>query len=149
MTRDPASLPVGLHLTFDPAPSPETRRMLGAEINAFNARTAPLVTARFALLLRDDDLLLVAGLSAALYWGWLFVDSLWVSDGVRGRGLGRVLMARAEDHARANGCHSAWLDTFQAEGFYAKLGYASFGVLDDYPQGQSRHFLRKRLDSGT
>ena len=75
----------------------------------------------------------------------MFVDGLWVGEGWRGGGLGRALMARAEDHARARHCHAAWLDTFQARGFYEKLGYESFGVLDDYPPGQSRHFLRKRL----
>ncbi len=145
MTRDPAMPPAGLHLTFDADPSIETRRALGAAINAFNARAAPLVVERFALLLRDDAGALAAGLSGVLYWGWMFVDGLWVGEGWRGGGLGRALMARAEDHARARHCHAAWLDTFQARGFYEKLGYESFGVLDDYPPGQSRHFLRKRL----
>jgi GNAT superfamily N-acetyltransferase len=145
MTHEPAMLPTGLHLTFDPAPSIETRRALGAAINAFNARAEPLVIERFALLLRDDAGELAAGLSGTLYWGWLFVDAMWVSEGLRGSGLGRALMTRAEDHARAKDCHAAWLDTFQASGFYEKLGYESFGVLDDYPPGQSRHFLRKRL----
>jgi GNAT superfamily N-acetyltransferase len=145
MTHDLASLIAGLHLTFDPNPSVKTRRRLGAAINAFNARTAPLDLERFALLLRDDVGKLAAGLSGVLYWSWLFVDALWVSDGWRGRGIGRALMAGAEDYACAKDCHSAWLDTFQARGFYERLGYKRFGVLDDYPPGQSRHFLRKRL----
>jgi GNAT superfamily N-acetyltransferase len=145
VTHNPAMLPGGLHLTFDPAPSVETRRALGEAIYAFNARVAPLVVERFALLLHDEVGALAAGLSGAMYWGWLFVDSLWVSDALRGSGLGRALMARAEDHARANDCHGVWLDTFQARGFYEKLGYESFGVLEDYPPGHSRHFLRKRL----
>jgi hypothetical protein len=39
-------------------------------------------------------------------------------------------MDRAEVHARERGCHSAWLDTFsfQARGFYEKLGYDEFGT---------------------
>ena len=145
MTHDPATVSAGLHLAFDPDPSIETRRTLGAAINAFHARLAPLATERFALLLRDDAGEFAAGLSGALSWGWLFVDALWVSDAVRGRGIGRALMAGAEEYARAKDCHAAWLDTFQARGFYEKLGYTTFGVLDDYPPGQSRHFLRKRL----
>jgi GNAT superfamily N-acetyltransferase len=148
MTHDPASLIAGLHLRFDPDPSSETRRALGTAINAFNARIAPLDIERFALLLRDDAGELAAGLSGALSWGWLFVDALWVADELRSRGIGRALMAGAEDYARTKDCHAAWLDTFQASGFYAKLGYESFGVLEDYPPGQSRHFLRKRLRSG-
>ncbi len=148
MPHDPAKLIAGLHLTFDPEPSIETRRALGTAINAFNARDVPLDIERFALLLCDDAAELAAGLSGALSWGWLFVDALWVSDELRGRGIGRALMAGAEDYARAKDCHSAWLDTFRAAGFYARLGYETFGVLGDYPPGQSRHFLRKRLRSG-
>lgn len=148
MTHDPPGLIAGMHLTFDPDPTAATRRALGAAINAFHARTVPISVERFALLLRDDAGTLAAGLSGALSWGWLFVDALWVSEALRGRGIGRALMAGAEDYARAKDCHSAWLDTFQAHAFYTRLGYESFGVLEDYPPGQSRHFLRKRLRSG-
>lgn len=145
MTYDPAGWIAGLHLTFDPDPSGETRRALGAAINAFHARTVPLDSERFALLLRNDVGELLAGLSGAVFWAWLFVEGLWVSEGLRGRGIGRALMTAAEDCARAKDCHSAWLDTFQARGFYEKLGYEQFGVLEDYPPGQARYFMRKRL----
>ena len=86
-----------------------------------------------------------AGLVGVLSGGWLFIESLWVDDALRGQGIGRALMASAEDHARAQGCHDAWLDTFQARGFYEQLGYVAFAELENYPQGQSRHFLRKAL----
>ena len=89
---------------------------------------------------------ILVGLAGETYCGWLFVRYLWVSDELRGRGVGRELMARAEARARELGCHSAWLDTFsfQAPGFYEKLGYEEFGRLD-YPPGHHKHFLRKRL----
>ena len=67
------------------------------------------------------------------------------NDDWRGQGVGRALMGHAEAHARERECHSAWLDTFQARGFYEALGYVPFGELEDYPPGQSRYFLRKRL----
>ena len=35
--------------------------------------------------------------------------------------------------------------SFQARGFYEKLGYAVFGALEDYPIGHSRMFLRKTI----
>src|SRR5271156_6575988 len=54
MTHEPAGLIAGLHLTFDPDPSVETRRALGTAINDFHARTVPFSVERFALLLRDD-----------------------------------------------------------------------------------------------
>jgi GNAT superfamily N-acetyltransferase len=89
---------------------------------------------------------ILAGLAGDTYCGWLFVKYLWVSDNLRGRGVGRELMAAAEVRARERGCHSAWLDTFsfQARGFHEKLGYEEFGRLD-YPPAHYRHFMRKRL----
>jgi hypothetical protein len=47
----------------------------------------------------------------------------------------------------AAGCHHAWLDTFsfQARPFYEKQGYRVFGVLPDYPTGQTRYFLTREL----
>jgi len=88
----------------------------------------------------------VAGLVGETYCGWLFIRYLWVSEDLRGWGVGRELMARAEARARDRGCHAAWLDTFsfQAPGFYQKLGYEEFGRLD-YPPDHQRHFLSKRL----
>jgi len=135
----------GLHLIFDNDPSPQLRRAIARTIDDFNARTVPYQQERFAFVLRDAAQGLMGGICGILYWEWLFIDDLWVDEAWRRRGLGRELMARAEAHALARGCHSAWLDTFQAHGFYEKLGYEVFGVLDHYPAGQRRTFLKKRL----
>ncbi len=135
----------GLHLVRDENPSLETRDELSQRIDDFNARTVPFAWRRFALLLRDDAGRLRGGLSGILYWDWMFIDNLWVDDGLRGRGIGTELMNCAEQHAAARGCHSVWLDTFQARGFYEKLGYGVFGLLEDYPLGQQRAFMKKRL----
>jgi ribosomal protein S18 acetylase RimI-like enzyme len=56
-------------------------------------------------------------------------------------------MAEAERIAIDRQCEGIWLDTFsfQAPGFYAKLGFERFGLIKDFPPGQSRHFLMKRL----
>jgi GNAT superfamily N-acetyltransferase len=140
-----ADLEPALHVMWDDNPSIETRNRLTGRIDLLNARTVRFEFERFALLLRDDTSRLKGGISGIIYGGWLNVDGLWVDDGLRHRGIGTELMKRAESHAIAKGCHSAWLDTFQARGFYAAQGYASFGMLDDYPDGQNRCFLSKRL----
>lgn len=86
------------------------------------------------------------GTGGETYSGWLFIRYLWVSDMLRGQGIGRELMAGAEARAFERGCHSAWVDTFsfQAPDFYRKLGYEPFGELD-YPPVHKRIFLQKRL----
>lgn len=88
-----------------------------------------------------------AGLWAHTANDWLVIELLYVPEAMRGQGLGRQLVARAEQTALSRGCHSAWLDTFafQARGFYEALGYEVFGTLDDYPAGTARYFMRKRL----
>jgi GNAT superfamily N-acetyltransferase len=125
--------------------SGDLRAALAREINAFHARTVPHASKRFALTLHAQTGPLSAGLVGVLSWEWLFIEALWVSDRLRGQGVGRALMAAAEARAWAEGCRSAWLDTFQAKDFYLALGYAVFGQLEDFPPGQTRHFLRKAL----
>jgi GNAT superfamily N-acetyltransferase len=140
-----AALPDGLSLILDTAPQPGFQEKLGEAINDFMAETVPGELQRFAVRLNDPDGLLVGGLSGRMAWDWLFVAALWVHRDRRGQGVGRALLSAAESHAASAGCHSVWLDTFQARDFYEKLGYSVFGALEDYPKGQTRTFLRKRL----
>jgi len=66
---------------------------------------------------------------------------------MRGSGIGRRLLSEAEAEAIRRRCRGALLDTFsfQARGFYERLGYSAFGVIDDYPPGHCRIFLAKKL----
>jgi GNAT superfamily N-acetyltransferase len=134
-----------IEIVLDEHPRREDRKRLEQEIDLFNARSVPGEDERFALFLRDGGGTLVGGLDGVIGWAWLFVDSLWVHEELRGHGFGRELLARAERLAAERGCHSAWLDTFQALGFYERLGYTVFAALEDYPPGQTKYFLRKRL----
>lgn len=97
--------------------------------------------------LRTNDGALVGGLVGNTVWGWLDVKLLWVAEGERGSGYGRKLLLAAEEEARRRGCHHAVLDTFsfQARGFYERLGYTAFGSLDDFPRGHQRIYLKKAL----
>ena len=79
--------------------------------------------------------------------GLVEIRGVWVDPDLRGNGLGRGLMAAVEQEARRRGCTRAALDTYswQAVGFYLRLGYREYGVLD-YPNGTRRHFMVKDLD---
>nr|WP_246728573.1 GNAT family N-acetyltransferase [Microvirga terricola] len=79
--------------------------------------------------------------------GWLAIELLFVPDQLRGLGLATRMIAMAEDEARRRDCHSAWLDTLnpKAAVLYERLGYVRFGELPDYPVGNSRVFLQKKL----
>jgi GNAT superfamily N-acetyltransferase len=103
---------------------------------------------RLCFVLRGPDEEIVGGVLGEVYWGWLYVDLLWVKDELRGRGYGHRLMTVIEQEARQHhGARNAYLDTFsfQALDFYEQYGYQVFGELEDYPPGYQRYFLRKQL----
>jgi GNAT superfamily N-acetyltransferase len=137
-------------ITLAEAPTRATREAIVAPLVRFNEQRAgrsedyrPL-----ALLLSDSGTgAIIGGLYGDTMFGHLHVDLLFVPEALRRGGLGRQLMARAEDEARRRGCHGAWLDTysFQARGFYERIGYEVFGVIEDFPPGHSRFFLKKAL----
>ena len=87
------------------------------------------------------------GLLGGIWGGWLHIAYLWMDESVRGQDWGTRLMDHAEAYARERGCHSVSLDThsFQARPFYEGRGYEVFGVLDDYPKGHKKFFLKKKL----
>jgi ribosomal protein S18 acetylase RimI-like enzyme len=142
----PPDLPAGCRLAVEEAPAVADRKLIEDALLAFNQPFLPGRSKRVGIFIRDDKGKILAGLDAVIRAGWMFVDNLWVDASLRGQGVGRQLMAQAEVEAVARGCHSAWLDTmsFQAPGFYRKLGYEIFATLD-YPSEHKRHFLRKRL----
>lgn len=98
--------------------------------------------------MRDDNGVMLGGLIGVRKGDWLNIDYLWVSDSVRGTGVGSQLIKTAEEEARRKGCRHALVDTvsFQARPFYEKQGYQVQMSLQDYPyQGMQRHYLTKHL----
>ena len=95
----------------------------------------------------DADGAIEAALAADVLWDWLYVDELWVCSKARGNGVGRQLMGMAEDYAVAQRLSGIWLWTqsWQAEGFYRRLGYREFARFDDFPKGFARIGFRKRF----
>jgi GNAT superfamily N-acetyltransferase len=89
----------------------------------------------------------VGGLCGRTAGGWLAINLLFVPDALRGMGLATQLIAMAEEEARRRGCHAAWLDTLnpRALPLYQRLGYEVFGELKDYPVGNNRFFMQKKL----
>jgi GNAT superfamily N-acetyltransferase len=147
MGASAVNLAHGLRLDVEDEPKDEDVEVLPNGLEAFNERRWPghQRWKPIGVFVRDRESI-VAGLAGDTYSGWLFIRYLWVSDALRGQGIGRKLMGGGEDRALERGCHSAWVDTFsfQAPGFYRKLGYEVFGELDWSPE-HKRYFLRKRL----
>ena len=140
-------LPPGLRLSIEKNPSQEDRDAIDDGLGAYNAAfLRDNSYDYFGIFVRSDAGATRAGLIGHIYAGWLFVNLLWVHADLRRGGIGRFLLAEAEQRGLALGCHSVWLDTFsfQAPEFYRKLGYREFARLD-YPPDHQRIFLKKPL----
>ena len=127
---------------------PRHRAAIAATIEAHNdARTGrPEPATRLAVLVRDAAGATLGGAWCIAYWDWLHVDLLHLPAGLRGQGIGARVMRAVERAAARQGCNGVWLDTatFQAPGFYRKLGYRVFGGIAGYAPGHDRLFLSRR-----
>ena len=119
---------IGVHTEADPAA--DDVDLIRKGLDAHNAPFAgdpsfhPL-----AVMLREQDGTLVGGLLGGTYWGYLYIEILWVSERQRGHGYGHALLDAAESEALSRGCKNAYLDShdFQAFSFYQGSGYQIVG----------------------
>jgi GNAT superfamily N-acetyltransferase len=102
---------------------------------------------RLCFALQSPDAEIVGGILGEVYWGWFYIDLLWIKEELRGHGYGHHLLTQAEDEARKRGAKNVYLDTFsfQAPDFYKAHGYQAFGELPDFPPGHQRYFFTKQL----
>ena len=122
---------------------------LSAELTAFNiASTGQGNQASMSIRAVDHAGELAGGL---IGWTWATsagIELLWVREDQRGSGLGRALMAAAEQEARARGCTQALVRSFsfQAPGFYRRLGYSEYARTENLPiEGHADIHFRKDL----
>ena len=89
----------------------------------------------------------LAGLTGETFGNWLCIRFLFVSEQLRGKGIGSGLLEAAEREAKQRGCKYAFVDTFsfQAPAFYKKHGYREVFTLKEYPYTGKRHYYTKEL----
>ena len=117
-------------------------------IYAFNVAQTGIDDGRMlALVVRDATGRCVAGALGHTWGGTCELKTVWVDEPLRRTGLGRALVLRAIGEAEARGCNQLLLAThsFQAPGFYAKLGFRELFRVSDYPSGHAEIFLLRPL----
>jgi len=139
---------MAFRIAVEDDPSPDLRQAIVEQLGRFNASSGyPPDAQSLAITVRDDADRIVGGLWGKTVYGWLFVEFLILDAESRGRNFGAQLMSAAEEIAAKRGCVGAWLTTFsfQAQGFYEKLGYSVFAELENSPADNVRIFMRKRF----
>ena len=121
---------------------------LGNLIRAYNqskresSKSEPL-----NIYVEDEQGNLLAGLVAETFGYWLEIEYLYVSEDLRGKGIGSEILNRAEQEARERKCKYSFVNTFQfqAPDFYKKHGYKEVFALKEYPYTGERYYYTKDL----
>ena len=131
--------------------APDVQAFLADRIYEFNSKATGYFDGEpFSGTQRDDAGAIQAGIYGYTWGGCCYVSYLWVDESERGQGLGTALLVATERHARMKGCQVVFLAThsFQAPGFYERLGYERQAVVHDHPLGHASLIFAKRLPQG-
>jgi GNAT superfamily N-acetyltransferase len=129
-------------------PEQELIDFLDNKIAEFNwARWEVSERKPLAIQIKNDDGKIIAGSSARTFGNWLLIDTLWVSEELRGQAVGKKILIELEATAKARGCTHSMLDTlnFQAMPFYEKYGYETQWTQENYPETGCKYFMVKTL----
>ena len=122
---------------------------LADRIYEFNANATGYVDGRLlAGCIHDDAGDIVAGFSGHTWGGCCELSNVWVDERYRGLGLGAELLRSAEAEAVARGCAQVVLatHTFQAPGFYERMGYQRKYAIEGLPAAYADIIYVKRLE---
>jgi GNAT superfamily N-acetyltransferase len=100
-----------------------------------------------AVQIKNEQGDVIAGGGARTFGDWLLINTLWVSDELRGKNIGSKILKELETAAKNRGCSKCLLDTlnFQAMPFYEKHGYTTQWVQEGYPKTGCKYFMVKQL----
>lgn len=101
----------------------------------------------FILKSVDDTDSVIAGIHCQIGGRWLYIASLWINEKLRNQGIGRKLIAQAQEVAIQKKCVGIYLYTysFQSPQFYEKFGFRVFGELENFCNGNSKLYMKKNL----
>lgn len=101
----------------------------------------------FSIFMKDGNQSVIGGAVGALFYGSLYLDSLWVNAAFRRQRLGTELMKEVELVAKKHKTSFITLNTMDWEAlpFYQRLGYSIEFTREGYEKGSKMYLLRKEL----
>jgi GNAT superfamily N-acetyltransferase len=135
-------------LVIETQPHPDDVRFLEDRLYEYNVEQTGVNDGQWlAIFIRDAQQTIRAGAEGWTWCGSCYIRTVWVHRDWRRQGVGTQLLRAVEQEARARGCQQIVLTSFsfQAPGFYQKLGFEVFAVLEDHPRQHQEYYLRKWL----
>lgn len=101
-----------------------------------------------AFVAHDEKGSFVGAVVIELFWGALHIKYVYVEDEYRGQGIATMLMNHALAYGQNHQCSFAFLETmsFQALGFYQKMGFELEFSRPGYKHDTSFHYLKKNFN---
>jgi ribosomal protein S18 acetylase RimI-like enzyme len=126
-------------------PTPEQIDIFCNGLCQYNAQFVLRKFEPFSIALENEEGEIVGGIKGESFWGRLHIEMLWINQDYRKQGLGKKLIAMAEIVAKERKCKGIDLDTmtFQAPGFYEKMGFRQVGELPNYDNEFKRIYYAK------
>ncbi|NIY82314.1 GNAT family N-acetyltransferase [Vibrio hepatarius] len=138
-----------MHIQFMLNPPKNIKDLIYNGLKSFNLKHFPDEEMQsLACVAEDPGGNFLGGLTGQIFTNTLFVEFLWLDDSNRSAGIGSKLMEEVEQQAKQLGVTDIYLDTytFQAPGFYAKLGFEEVGRYTGFPtRGVDKIFLQKKI----
>jgi ribosomal protein S18 acetylase RimI-like enzyme len=134
------------HLEHHSSIPEEYERVLyhGISEEAFYAKGLPPIRP-FSIYIKDQNQNVLGGVSGTLFYGSLYVDTLWIDKALRHQKWATKLMHEAEKVGREHGAVFATLNTMDWEAlpFYEKLGYSVEFIREGYAKDSKNVYAKK------
>ena len=133
-------------------PTKEELEQIQASLHDFNCSQTngeyDLPGVEINLIATDQSGTVVGGVIASTVLRVMHLEVLWVAKETRKLGLASQLVLGAERIGAAHVCLTTQTMSFsfQAPGFYQKIGYQVIGIYTGYPFGITEYILNKPLD---
>lgn len=136
-------------ITLEKEPRSEEMGALSQKNSAYaqaQGLDADVARQEIAIFVRNAAGEIIGGIYGGYSGSWMFIDTLWLHESLRGQGYGTKLIRAIEQAVAARGIHRTILGTssFQAPEFYKKLGYSVVFLLEKLIRDADSYMMARR-----